>query len=682
MPERPHEVYAVRQTGSSSRIPRAIIAAAAVLAAVAAAALVATAGSHPAVLSTQQLWGRDDAYVGSVFPAYQDARLAGVSHDLSRLAYRETHRDSSRQTTFVRKVFPTYGAFMNDGDESGRGQTMLHRAQHEADQWMRDDQRDWTGSGAEYLSNLPKGQQLAGAPVRVTMVQAPVSVAAASPIRAQVAAQALLRPVEMPTAPQKLYIPAMYNDKIDQKQEMEDMMNQFQDIIQQITDLQTQMECAASCSNSSVNSTGLNLDSMTLDVTFDDSHKNVSGGILSPAEDDAVAMACLSTCGIDASILNSTMTAEASTRNKLSAILMAIGAEKSKMQAIQFANVGMSAPPPLQSASMAVFTKPTVVKVKAAESGETLSSKASALKKFSDSWFGHDAAHARVVRSEMKAANAPIKAVATIDTAVVSRSRLVKATDDKVGTLHSYAYQATLAKSDTDARAWAPPPKPDFATRTVVRAQAKARLNVKATAALEESAGKLGDPFAQLAITPRANSYMKAGGRALPARQQLLMQINSHSVESRRHTGASNLRKWLGGRKVSQPTSVELIDWTVDLEHLSQPAGSFNTATGLTPPRDSVRHTTGIILSVCASVWRVAERVFVHLISRANSCLCACAFFSGVCVCTSMHACMHACVRSCVRSCAHSRMRSCMPASVRASVRGICICACVSVWYS
>jgi len=362
-------------------------------------------------------------------------------------------------------------------------------------------------------------------------------------------------------------------------------MNKFQDIIAQITKLETQMECAASCSNSTVNDTGLNLGSMTMDISFDDSYKNVSGGVLSPAEDDAVTMACLSTCGIDESILNSTSTAEASTSRRLGAILKAMGSEKRKMQATQLSHVKAA---PLNFAKMAALSKPTAVEVKAATSGQTLSSKALALKKFSDSWFGHDAAHARVVKAQMKAASKPIKAVAIIDTAVVSREKLVKATDDKVGTLHSFAYQATLSKSDTDARAWKPPPKPDFAKKQ------KARLNVKATAALQEPAGKLGDPFAQLAITPIATAQLHAAARALPARQQSLMEVNTHTVESRRKSGAANLHKWLGGRKES-PQTAELIDWTVDLEHLSQPAGSFNTdtASSLNPPRDSVRHTTG-----------------------------------------------------------------------------------------
>lgn len=249
----------------------------------------------------------------------------------------------------------------------------------------------------------------------------------------------------------------------------------------------------------------------------------------------------------------------------------------------------------------AVFSKlhkPTAVVVKGSKaSGKstkatkaTLSSKAKALAKFSDSWFGHDGEHAQAVQERIKSASTRVKIVKTIDTAVVPREQLVKATGDKVGVEHSFAYQALQAKSDQDARAWKPPPNPHFGN---IKAATKAQLaNVDATAALQEPAALLGNPFTQLATDkPQATSQLKtSGAQETPARRQSLLMQDAF-VEEGRRIGAANVQRWLGGERKTAKT--QLIDWTVDLSHLAHSGSSTTAQSLLLPPRDSVRHTTG-----------------------------------------------------------------------------------------
>ena len=81
-----------------------------------------------------------DSYESDVFPRFsEDGRLHAGAVYLSRLA----RRQAAAGDTYTSEVFPQYGAFMNGGDESGRGQSVLRRAQSDANRWMRQESRDW-----------------------------------------------------------------------------------------------------------------------------------------------------------------------------------------------------------------------------------------------------------------------------------------------------------------------------------------------------------------------------------------------------------------------------------------------------------------------------------------------------------------------------------------------------------
>ena len=680
---------AVAGGGDRRRARAAACVAATGVVLLAAVALLERGGSAP-------VRSLADSYENDVFPPFNEGgRLHAGAVYLSRLA----RRQAAAGDTYSSEVFPQYGAFMNGGDESGRGQSVLRRAQSDANRWMRQESRDWTGRGsAEYMDARVRGgpvsrvvgEQLAAAR------QAPAAGPAASLARAEAAARSLggaqpraaTEPVRARGAAaaaggEQLYIPDIYNDKIDPEEEMRKMMSEFSDIIAQITELEAQMECAAACANSTVNGTSLNSGTGTLDVTFDDANKNVSGGVLSP--DDAASMACLEDCGIDMAILNSTYAVETSTTGRLNAILEAVGAEKTRMHALKLAYQQTAQAP--QLARMAALPAP-----RAADK-----SRADKMKKFSDAWFGHDEAHAKALHGVMEAAGKRVNMVAAIDTAVVPREKLLKASGSKEGKEHSFTYQASLAKPDDAARAWKPPPPPHFASTHAVdkaaeqmasaaaregssrkdgearawqppalpgattasardagsaeaqkaaadaqpdaqarawkpppkpqfsapvkdpaalsallmeaaalRRAARARLAAKATAALQQPAGTLGNPFAQLATAPapaalasQASSapHAELHSRPAPARRQSLLQMGAGALETRRREGAAKLESWLGGRKAGARVNVanaktELIDWTVDMSRLTG-AGSLTLARKLVPPRDSVRHTYG-----------------------------------------------------------------------------------------
>ena len=489
-----------RQTEAASarrEMGRKLGLAAAGVAFLAALVLLARGGAAP-VRSVA------DSYESDVFPSYSDVVPPGAPRAPSAVYLgRLARRQATAGDTYTSEVFPRYGAFMDGGDESGRGQSVLRRAQSQADRWMRQEGRDWKGS--EYADASIRGQQLVAARTagaaqatarrleqkakRLELEReqevrhgpgaisaSPAEAAAASLARAESAARSLTYTSEVfpqlshpaPSAGgEQLYIPDMYNDKLDPAQQMEKMMKEFSAIIAQITLLETQMACAAACSNSSVTNTSVNSKMGTLDVTFDDSSKNVSGGVLSPDSDDIVSMACLEGCGIDMAILNSTYTVEESTRGKLAAILRAIGAEKKRMQTLKL----------LQTREI----------IDRALSQNVDYQDKAKLTQLANKDGGLAAALQREIVLAGKQVGKHVKKVAS----VVSTQELAQALGSKDSHVHSAAYQASLAKPDGEARAWTPP-NPPFAVADTNSADKAAALNTAAdplsTAAEREGA--------------------------------------------------------------------------------------------------------------------------------------------------------------------------------------------------
>ena len=473
---------------------RAAGAAAAGVVLLAALVLLARGGSVP-------VRSLADSYESDVFPSYNDVVPPGAPRAPSAVYLgRLARRQATAGDTYTSEVFPQYGAFMNGGDESGRGQSVLRRAQSQADKWMRQESRDWKGS--EYADASIRGQQLVAARAagasqatarrlqekakRLELEReqevrrgqgairaSPAESAAASLARAESAARSLTYTSEVfpqlshpaPSRPgEQLYIPDIYNDKIDPAQQMAMMMKEFSAIIAQITLLETQMACAAACSNSSVTNTSVNAKMGTLDVTFDDSSKNVSGGVLSPDRNDIVSMTCLEGCGIDMAILNSTYTVEQSTRGKLGAILKAVDAEKKRMQTLKL----------LRTREIIDRALSQNVDYQDKAKLTQLASK--------------DGGLAAALQREIVLADKHVNKVAS----VVSTQELAQALGSKDAQVHSAAYQASLAKPDGEARAWKPPPNPQFAVADTKSADEAAALNTAAdplsTAAEREDA--------------------------------------------------------------------------------------------------------------------------------------------------------------------------------------------------
>jgi hypothetical protein len=568
-----HQVFVARGEAGTSRVRAVLIALATAVVLLATAAVIRRAGS-PASR------GLASSYESAVFPTYHDSRLAP--------AWALRSLDSHR--AFASAVFPKYSAFVNGGDESGLGRSVLRRDQSDADRWMRADQRDWLGRGAEYLDAGvgEVGQaQVQGEQLAVRGQVRPAGGAGAALARAEAAAVALSRPsapnaaelVRVRRRPaasargvtdQKLYIPAIYNDKIDPEQEMEDMMEEFSAIIKQITELQAQMECAARCSNSTVNETTLNLDGNTLDVTFDDSHKNVSGGVLAPAEDDEAAMACLEACGIDAQILNATQQAEISTRSRLHAILRAVASEKAKMtEALRSARASK------QRATLAAETRPMPASA-SAHASLSPKEKTAALVRAANSYFGHTMANARQVQVDAAAAHGHFFHGKWVDEGEVhaveprdrASARARDASKSAQALRHAFEYRLTQSQSDEAARAWQPAAAPKHATAAQVATQAAAQ---------------------RVAAPISVGAQEQASGQ-----QQSLLQVGARMVRSSRSAGAAKVQRWLEGRK--DGGQAQLVDWSLDLpglDKLGTSAGSSNTAADLLPLRDTIRHTVG-----------------------------------------------------------------------------------------
>jgi hypothetical protein len=597
-----------RQRGGRARTVVAALATTLVVLAV--AAVVGRVRGRAELLGAGRL---DSSYESTVFPAYHDSRLAPAS----------VLQSLGSHDTFASAVFPKYAAFVNGGDESGLGRSVLRKAQSDANRWMRLDQRDWQGRGAEYLDSLVAeghagGEQLA-ATGQLHATGGGGRLGASSLLRAEAAAAALTRTSSAAAeaaraysppraalaarAPhQKLYIPAIYNDKIDPAQEMQDMMDEFSAIIKQITELQAQMECAARCSNSTVNSTTLNLDGNTLDVTFDDSHKNVTGGVLTPAQDDAAAMACLKDCGIDEEILNATYTAEDSTRNKLSAILRAVAAEKSKMAAaLQSAHAARAAKqtPALHAAPAPAPAPPAAASV-SVNAKLSPKEKTAELGKWANSFFGHTAAHAKQLQADEAAAKGHFAGGKWVDDghvhAVQLRDRAAagaKGASSAAQVLrHTFEYQLAKSESDAAARAWKPPPKPDKAPG----AQRGAGASASSTGPHEAAAVGAGGQGRAV-----AKGLGKVEMAATTAARQQLLQVGTHMVQSSRKAGAVRVQRWLSGHTAGGKAT--LVDWSLDLPGLDKVgvgAGSANIAAHLIPPRDTIRHTAGECWRVCA----------------------------------------------------------------------------------
>jgi len=477
-------------------LSRAVGVATAGVALLAALVLLARGGSVP-VRSIA------DSYESDVFPAYNDVVPPGAPRAPSAVYLGSlARRQVTAGDTYTSEVFPRYGAFMNGGDESGRGQSVLRRAQSQADKWMRQEGRDWKGS--EYADASIRGQQLVAARAagaaqatarrlqekakrlelereqevrhgQGAISASPAEAAVASLARAESAARSLTYTSEVfpqlshpdpSLGGEQLYIPDIYNDKIDPAQQMAKMMKEFSAIIAQITLLETQMACAAACSNSSVTNTSVNAKMGTLDVTFDDSSKNVSGGVLSPDRDDIVSMACLEGCGIDMAILNSTYTVEQSTRGKLGAILRAVSAEKKRMQTLKMLHTREIIDRAL-SQNLDYQDKAKLTQLASKDGG---------------------LAAAAALQREIVLADKHVKKEAS----VVSTQELAQALGSKDAQVHSAAYQASLAKPDGEARAWKPPPNPQFAVADTKSADKAAVLNTAAdplsTAAEREDA--------------------------------------------------------------------------------------------------------------------------------------------------------------------------------------------------
>jgi hypothetical protein len=108
----------------------------------AAVALLVRGGSAPVrSIDSEQSVFSSSSYQTEVFPTFNDNGLAAAGANLNRLA----RRHAAAGDTFNSEVFPKYGAFMNGGDESRRGQSMLRKAQNEANRWLKKEKEEWTG---------------------------------------------------------------------------------------------------------------------------------------------------------------------------------------------------------------------------------------------------------------------------------------------------------------------------------------------------------------------------------------------------------------------------------------------------------------------------------------------------------------------------------------------------------
>ena len=477
-----------------------------------------------------------------------------------------------------------------------------------------------------------------------------------------------------PASAQKLYIPAIYNDKIDPEQEMEDMMKEFTAIIDQITVLESQMKCAAACANSTVNISGLDVDTGMMEVSFDDSHKNVSGGVLDPAADDPAAVACLGSCGIDEAILNNTFKVEETTKDKLHAVLNSMWAEQ---QAVLSRRVDLEQ-------QMRRQTTPRLNQLARMSPKAGTRAAASAGPRRQSLSGGNDDSAKILNKGDPLVAddtavvvNAPAHADHLIKAAdaFFHRTHPQEAKSDKDargGDIHlSTAADAFFrrghhadpeAQSDDEAHGWKPPPKLSVfvakaaAARKADEAKAAAAANAdKAAADTDEAGGrpsgadaaarawkpppKLSVFVAKAAAARKANeaaavetakAHAKTGqasgrtsGADMAARAWKPpppvgdvgtvvaaddaaegMPAARAGAPGSRRTAARMMQRWLGGRNTAQTTSLlqdELIDWqmapvsdgTIALPGQQQPAGSWTTDNHLSPPRDTVRYTTG-----------------------------------------------------------------------------------------
>jgi hypothetical protein len=107
----------------------------------AAVALLVRGGSAPNTvrsIDSEQSAFSSSSYQTEVF---NDNGLAAAGANLNRLA----RRHAAAGDTFNSEVFPKYGAFMNCGDDSGSGQSMLRKAQNEANRWLKKEKEEWTG---------------------------------------------------------------------------------------------------------------------------------------------------------------------------------------------------------------------------------------------------------------------------------------------------------------------------------------------------------------------------------------------------------------------------------------------------------------------------------------------------------------------------------------------------------
>ena len=129
----------VEQTPRRGRAWAAAGVAAAGVALLAAVALLVRGGSAPVrSIDSEQSAFSSSSYQTEVF---NDNGLAAAGANLNRLA----RRHAAAGDTFNSEVFPKYGAFMNCGDDSGSGQSMLRKAQNEANRWLKKEKEEWTG---------------------------------------------------------------------------------------------------------------------------------------------------------------------------------------------------------------------------------------------------------------------------------------------------------------------------------------------------------------------------------------------------------------------------------------------------------------------------------------------------------------------------------------------------------
>ncbi len=133
----------VEQTPRRGRAWAAAGVAAAGVALLAAVALLVRGGSAPVrSIDSEHSVFPSSSYETEVFPAFKDnGHAAAGAKYLNRLA----RRHAAAGDTFNSEVFPKYGAFMNGGDESGRGQSMLRHAQNDANRWLKKERGEWTG---------------------------------------------------------------------------------------------------------------------------------------------------------------------------------------------------------------------------------------------------------------------------------------------------------------------------------------------------------------------------------------------------------------------------------------------------------------------------------------------------------------------------------------------------------